>query len=85
MAHTAYDSADPTTSTNLLCMGDAPSYLYLIPQEALTLSCVVDYFIITATGVKTAYQKTLADATSISPLNGNTTYDLTLKLKFNLP
>ena len=87
VAHTAYDSADPTTSTNLLCMGDAPSFLYLIPQDGLTLSCVVDYSIITAAGVRTAYHKTLADATSISisPLNGNTTYDLTLKLKFNLP
>ena len=85
--HAVYDSNDATTEINLLCMGDAPSYLYLIPQDDLTLSCVIDYYILTAAGVKTAYHKTLADATSITiaPLNGNTTYDLTLKLKFNLP
>ena len=80
-------SHSTSTVTNLLCMGDAPSYLYLIPQPALTLACVIDYYIVTAAGVKTAYHKTLAESTSISisPLNGNTTYDLTLKLKFNLP
>lgn len=79
-------SHDTSTETNLLCMGDAPSYLYLIPQTALTLSCVIDYYIVTAAGTKTACHKTLAEGTSISisPLNGNTTYDLTLKLKFNL-
>lgn len=85
--HVVYNPNNATTVTNLLCMGDVPSYLYLIPQNNLTLSCVIDYYILTASGIKTAYHKTLAEATSINiaPLDGNTTYNLTLKLKFNLP
>lgn len=82
MPHNDYATADATTKTNLLCMGDAVSYLYLIPQTTLTLSCVLDYCIITSAGVKTDYHKTLNDGTSITiaPLNGNTTYDMTLKI-----
>ena len=80
LPHVNYAAADASTKANLLCMGDAVSYLYLIPQPSLTLSCVIDYCIITSAGVETEYHKTLNDGTSITiaPLNGNTTYDLTL-------
>ena len=82
LPHVNYDASDATTKTNLLCMGDALSYLYLIPQDPLTLSCVIDYCIITAEGVKTDCHKTLADGSSItiSPLSGNKTYDIVLKI-----
>ena len=82
MPHVNYSSADAATKTNLLCMGDALSYLYLIPQASLELSCELDYCIITSAGVETEYHKTLNDGTSITiaPLDGNTTYDLSLTI-----
>lgn len=82
LPHVNYDASDATTKSNLLCMGDALSYLYLIPQDLLTLSCVIDYCVITAAGVKTDYHKTLATSSTItlSPLSGNKTYDLVLKI-----
>lgn len=82
LPHVNYAAADASTKVNLLCMGDAVSYLYLIPQSPLSLSCVLDYCIITSEGVKTEYHKTLNDGSSITiaSLNGNTTYDLTLTI-----
>ena len=82
MPHVNYSSADAATKTNLLCMGDAPSYLYLIPQASLELSCELDYCIIAPDGTVTDYSKTLNDGTSftIASLDGNTTYDLTLTI-----
>lgn len=82
LPHTNYDAGNAATKTNLLCMGDAPSYLYLIPQSSLTLSCVLDYCIIAADGTVTEDSRPQDNPYSfnITPLNGNTTYDLTLKI-----
>lgn len=87
MDHVNYDATDATTkaatSTNLLCMGDAPSYLYLIPQADLSITCVIDYCIIAADGTLTDYHKTTSSSatpTHITPLNGNTTYDVTFTI-----
>lgn len=84
LPHVNYDAENDATKTNLLCMGDAPTYLYLIPQAELALTCVLDYCIIASDGTKTDYSKTINNPPghtfSIAPLNGNTTYDVTLKI-----
>lgn len=87
LPHLDYDPSDPDLKdnrTNLLCMGDYPSYLYLIPQADLTFTCVLDYCIISADGsTLTDYHKTTATLETpihITPLNGNKTYDVTLKV-----
>lgn len=88
LPHVNYDDTNEetkaATSTNLLCMGDAISYLYLIPQASLTFTCVLDYCIISADGsTLTDYHKTTDVGDTpivITPLTGNKTYDLTLKI-----
>lgn len=87
LPHLDYDPSDPDLKdnrTNLLRMGDLPSYLYLIPQADLTFTCVIDYCIISADGsTLTDYHKTTATLETpihITPLNGNQTYDVTLKV-----
>ena len=85
LPHVNYDSTNATTkaatSTNLLCMGDVPSYIYLIPQSDLSFTCVIDYCIIDSEGNLVDYHKTTESASiSIPTLNGNTTYDLTLTI-----
>lgn len=91
LPHLNYDAADDDlkdNKTNLLCMGDAPSYLYLIPQADLEFSCVLDFCRITSAGVETNFHKTTANTPPestptpihITPLEGNKTYDLNLTI-----
>ncbi len=80
LPHTNYNAADATTKTNLLCMGDAPSYLYLIPQTALEFTCVVDFYRKPSVGDATEFSKSTDSAIQIASLEGNKTYDLTLKI-----
>ena len=71
------------TKTNVLCMGHHPSFLYLIPQSALSLSCTIYYTLIASDGTVThASKATALDAPfSIVELQGNTTIDLNLSIK----
>ncbi len=69
-----------STATNLISMGDAPSYLYLIPQPELAVHCTVDFCTITAAGTVTNYSKATTAPVTLSPLNGNTTYGVTLSV-----
>lgn len=71
--------------TNILCMGDYPSFVYLIPQTDVSLECKVDYTLIAADGTMTEGGKATALATpfTVAVLNGNTTYDLNLNLKID--
>ena len=81
LPHTNYTSADATTATNLLAMGDAKSYLYLIPQVDLAMTCVIDYCRISADGTTvTHYQKTTDTPLHIAPLDGNRTYNRTFTI-----
>lgn len=86
---TTTDETKAATSTNLLCMGDAISYLYLIPQADLSFTCVLDYCIISADGnTLTDFHKTTAVGDTpihITPLDGNKTYDITLSITIPSP
>ena len=70
---------------NALSTGDRIGYIYLIPQETLSLKLNVKYHKITSAGVDTEGEKSI-DASpvktpiTISPLYGNTTYTLTIRL-----
>ena len=83
-----YD-ADPEAEDNgmrnALSTGDRTGYVYLIPQATLSLKINVKYHKVTSGGVDTVGEKSI-DASpvttpiTISPLNGNTTYTLNVKL-----
>ena len=70
---------------NALSTGDRIGYIYLIPQTTLSLKLNVKYHKITSAGVDTEGEKSI-DASpvktpiTISPLYGNTTYTLTIRL-----
>ena len=70
---------------NALSTGDRIGYIYLIPQTTLSLKLNVKYHKITSAGVDTPGEKSI-DASpvktpiSISPLYGNKTYTLTIRL-----
>jgi hypothetical protein len=70
---------------NALSTGDRTGYIYLIPQDELELTVTVKYHKITSAGVDTEGEKSI-DASpvktpiSISPLYGNKTYTLTIRL-----
>ena len=70
---------------NALSTGDRIGYIYLIPQTTLSLKLNVKYHKITSAGVDTEGEKSIdasPDPTpiSISPLYGNKTYTLTIRL-----
>ena len=70
---------------NALSTGDRQGYIYLIPQTTLSLKLNVKYHKITSAGVDTEGEKSIdasPDPTpiSISPLYGNKTYTLTIRL-----
>ena len=70
---------------NALSTGDRIGYIYLIPQTTLSLKLNVKYHKITSAGVDTEGEKSIEDSPdptpiTISPLYGNTTYTLTIKL-----
>lgn len=78
----AYDTeAEDEGLQNALNTGDRKGYIYLIPQETLSLTISVKYHKMTAvndeTGIKTT---TVTPTTLANPLKGNTTYTLKLKL-----
>ena len=70
---------------NALSTGDRIGYIYLIPQTTLSLKLNVKYHKITSAGVDTEGEKSI-DASpvktpiTISPLYGNKTYTLTIRL-----
>ena len=70
---------------NALSTGDRQGYIYLIPQTTLSLKLNVKYHKITSAGVDTPGEKSI-DASpvktpiTISPLYGNKTYTLTIRL-----
>ena len=70
---------------NALSTGDRIGYIYLIPQETLSLKLNVKYHKITSAGVDTEGEKSIdasPDPTpiTISPLYGNKSYSLTIRL-----
>lgn len=88
LPHLNYDADDPDlkdNKTNILSMGDAPTYLYLIPQDKLTITAVLDYCIIGSDGTPNDYRRTTATEATISPLSGNKTYNLTFTITFSAP
>lgn len=66
---------------NVLCMGDYPSFVYLIPQGGeFALDCTVYYTLVKSDGTtEHGLRKTDSPAT-LPSLNGNTTYDLNLNI-----
>lgn len=68
-------------TTDVLFATDHPSFVFLVPQpEALRLKCRVDYVLMTSTATTEGLRRTDGAITVASPLCGNTTYDLTIKL-----
>ena len=70
---------------NALSTGDRQGYIYLIPQTTLSLKINVKYHKITSAGVDTEGEKSIdasPDPTpiTISPLDGNKTYTMTIRL-----
>lgn len=79
----AYDAeAADKGYQNVLSTGDRNTYIYLIPQGALSLEIKVRYRKMTSGGGNTMGVKTTTAAvtTVANPLKGNTTYTLNLKL-----
>ena len=71
------------TPQDVLNTGDRKGYIYLIPQATLSLKINVKYHKVTSGGVDTVGEKTTTaetTPTTISPLKGNTTYTLNVKL-----
>lgn len=66
--------------SNALTTTDRTTYVYLIPQESLTLNCKVTFVKMTASDIDTITKGPLSPIT-ITPMKGNTTYDLQLTLK----
>ena len=69
-----------TTAQNALYRIDRESYVYLIPQETLSLTVTVKYFKMTSGG-EPVECTTTAETITVSPLRGNTTYTLNLTLQ----
>lgn len=74
-----------TTAQNALSTGDRKGYVFLIPQETLALKINVKYHKMTTAGGDTPGEKSIdasPDPTpiTISPLYGNTTYLMKIKL-----
>lgn len=70
---------------NALNTGDRKGYIYLIPQETLSLKIGVKYHVVTEAGVDTPGEKSIdasPDPTpiTISPFYGNKTYAMKIKL-----
>lgn len=68
-----------TKPQNALSTGDRKTYVYLIPQESLTLTVLVRYHKMT-TSTDDMKTTTAALTTVATPLKGNTTYSLNLTL-----
>ena len=75
------DGLNNTEYQNVVTIGGHKGYLYLIPQTSLTLDCTVAYTIMSSGGTKVEGKKKPEEAIVLSPLNGNSTYNLKLKLK----
>ena len=69
-----------TTAKNALTTIDRKAYIYLIPQESLTLSCDVLLQKMTAT-TSEEVRHTVSSPITIAPLRGNTTYNLVLRIE----
>lgn len=70
-----------TTAQNALSTGDRQGYVYLIPQETLSLTVKVTYHKMTEGGDDTGIKTTVTTPwTEANPLRGNTPYALNLKL-----
>ena len=66
---------------NALSTGDRKTYVYLIPQPALTLTVLVRYHKMTTSTDDMGVKTTTAVLTNVAtPLRGNTTYSLNLIL-----
>ena len=79
----AGDDDDGNGYTNALSYDGHQAYVYLIPQDNLSLQCKVAYNVMTPStttpGVKTTEDAVAIDG--LSPLEGNKTYHLKLTLK----
>jgi hypothetical protein len=70
-----------TTVQNALSTGDRQGYVYLIPQETLSLTVKVTYHKMTSGGDETGIKTTVTTPWTVAnPLRGNTPYALNLKL-----
>lgn len=70
-----------TEPQNALSTGDRKTYVYLIPQPALTLTVLVRYHKMTTSTDDMGVKTTTAVLTNVAtPLRGNTTYSLNLIL-----
>jgi len=69
-----------TTAKNALTTIDRKAYIYLIPQESLTLSCDVLLQKMTTT-TSEEVRHTVSSPITIAPLRGNTTYNLVLRIE----
>lgn len=73
-----------TTGKNALSTLDRPTYVYLIPQETLSLTIKVKYHILSSAGGEETIRTKTTTTTPYpvaSPLRGNTTYSLELTLQ----
>ena len=69
-----------TNYQNVITIDGHVGYLYLIPQANLTLNCSVLYTIMSSDGTITEGEKVHNGKVVASPLNGNNTYNLQLRL-----
>lgn len=67
-----------TTAKNALCTVDRQAYIYLIPQDELTMSCEVVLQKMTNEGV--SEEVTKVNTITITPLKGNKPYTLDLTI-----
>lgn len=75
------DGLDATNLKNALYSVDRQSYVYLIPQETLSLKVKVKYHKMTSSSDDSDWKTTTAETTTVgNPLRGNTTYSLDLTL-----
>lgn len=70
-------------TVNALVTEDRPTFLYLIPQSTLSLNCRIDYTLIASDESRTDGLRRTSAAKVITPLEGNTRYEVNLKLKIN--
>ena len=69
-----------TDYQNVITIGGHRGFLYMIPQGNLTLNCSVLYTIMSSDGTITEGEKVHNGKVVASPLNGNNTYNLQLRL-----
>ena len=69
-----------TDYQNVITIGGHRGFLYMIPQDNLTLNCSVAYTILSSDGTIETGEKVHNDKVVASPLNGNNTYNLQLRL-----